>query len=104
MRQLGLGMALAARQGEGKLVAVDGFDLDGKTKGFLAWAAQNGMDGTEKVLLATDDEMARRAARNVSWISVMPVAGVNVYDILRHDRLVIDAAALELADGEGDDA
>ncbi|WP_412026636.1 50S ribosomal protein L4 [Deinococcus yunweiensis] len=101
VRQLGLGMALAARQGEGKLIAVDGFDLDGKTKNFLAWAAQNGMDGSEKVLLATDDVVARRAARNVPWISVMAVAGVNVYDILRHDRLVIDAAALEMSDGEG---
>ncbi|PNY82091.1 50S ribosomal protein L4 [Deinococcus koreensis] len=98
VRQLGLAMALAARQDEGKLVAVDGFDLDGKTKNFIAWAGQNGMDGTEKVLLVTDDLAARRAARNIPWISVMAVAGVNVYDILRHDRLVIDAAALEMSD------
>lgn len=104
VRQLGLAMALASRQDEGKLVAVDGFDLDGKTKNFIAWAGKNGMDGSEKVLLVTDDETARRAARNVTWVSVLPVAGVNVYDILRHDRLVIDAAALELAEGEGDEA
>lgn len=97
VRQLGLAMALATRQGEGKLVAVDGFDLaDSKTKTFVAWAKQNGMDGTEKVLLVTDDEQVRLAARNVAWVSVLPVAGVNVYDILRHDRLVIDAAALEM--------
>lgn len=98
VRQLGLAMALASRSDEGKLVAVDGFDLDGKTKGFIAWAGQNGMDGSEKVLLVTDDVNARQAARNVAWVSVLPVAGVNVYDILRHDRLVIDAAALEMAE------
>ena len=33
-------------------------------------------------------------------VSVLPVAGANVYDILRHDRLVIDAAALELVEDE----
>ncbi|AXG99840.1 50S ribosomal protein L4 [Deinococcus wulumuqiensis] len=99
VRQLGLAMAIASRQEAGKLVAVDGFEIaDAKTKNFVSWAKQNGLDGSEKVLLVTDDENARRAARNVSWVSVLPVAGVNVYDILRHDRLVIDAAALEIVE------
>ena len=101
VRQLGLAMAIASRQEGGKLVAVDGFDIaDAKTKNFISWAKQNGLDGTEKILLVTDDENTRRAARNVSWVSVLPVAGVNVYDILRHDRLVIDAAALEIVEEE----
>ena len=101
VRQLGLAMAIASRQEAGKLVAVDGFEIaDAKTKNFVSWAKQNGLDGSEKVLLVTDDENARRAARNVSWVSVLPVAGVNVYDILRHDRLVIDAAALEVVEEE----
>lgn len=97
VRQLGLAMALADRQGSGKLLAVDGFDLDGKTKSFVAWAGQNGMDGSERVLLVTDDVQARQGARNVPWATVMPVAGLNAYDILRHERLVIDAVALEPA-------
>lgn len=100
VRQLGLAMALAARQDEGKLVAVDGFDVDGKTKNFVSWAAQNGMDGTERVLIVTDDAQTRQAARNVAWATVMPVAGLNAYDILRHERLVIDAVALEPAQEE----
>lgn len=104
VRQLGLAMALASRQEEGKLLAVDGYDLaDAKTKSFIGWAKNNGLDGNEKVLLVTDDEQVRLAARNVAWVSVLPVAGVNVYDILRHDRLVIDAAALEPMDEEGSD-
>ncbi|GBF08224.1 50S ribosomal protein L4, rplD [Deinococcus aerius] len=100
VRQLGLAMALADRQRDGKLLAVDGFGLDGKTKGFVAWAAQNGLDGSERVLVVTDDEATRRAARNVAWATVLPVAGLNVYDILRHERLVIDAVALEPAQEE----
>ncbi|MFC4637957.1 50S ribosomal protein L4 [Deinococcus hohokamensis] len=100
VRQLGLAMALADRQDSGKLVAVDGFDLDGKTKSFVNWAAQNGMDGSERVLIVTDDVQTRQAARNVAWATVLPVAGLNAYDILRHERLVIDAVALEPAQDE----
>ncbi|WP_407540425.1 50S ribosomal protein L4 [Deinococcus radiomollis] len=97
VRRLGLAMALSDRQQEGNLIAVDGFGLDGKTKSFLGWAAQNGLDGTQSVFLVTDDAMTRRAARNVPWITALPVAGLNVYDIMRHDRLVIDAVVLEPA-------
>ncbi|MBZ9751277.1 50S ribosomal protein L4 [Deinococcus sp. HMF7620] len=104
VRQLGLAMALAARQEDGKLTAVDGFGLDGKTKGFVSWAKDNGMDGSERVLIVTDDAQARQAARNVAWATVLPVAGLNAYDILRHDRLVIDAVVLEPAQEEGEEA
>ena len=102
VRRLGLAMALSDRQQEGNLIAVDGFGLDGKTKSFLGWAAQNGLDGTQSVFLVTDDAMTRRAARNVPWITALPVAGLNVYDIMRHDRLVIDAIVLEPAQDENE--
>ena len=103
VRQLGLAMALAARQEAGKLIAVDGYDQDGKTKNFVAWAKENGMDGSERVLIVTDDAATRQAARNVAWATVLPVAGLNAYDILRHERLVIDAVVLEPAQ-EGEEA
>lgn len=99
VRQLGLAMALADRQAASALIAVDGFDLDGKTKIFVQWAKDNGLDGSQKVLVVTDDENVLRGARNVAWATTLPVAGLNTYDILRHDRLVIDAAVLEPAQG-----
>lgn len=95
VRRLGLAMALSDRAASGTILAVDGFGLDGKTKGFIAWAAQQGFTGNERILLITDDEVARRAARNLPWVTALPVAGLNVYDILRHERLVIDAVVLE---------
>ena len=80
---------------------MDGFDLaEAKTKSFVKWAKDNGLDGTERVLIVTDDEQTRLAARNVAWATAMPVMGLNAYDILRHDRLVIDAVALEPAQDE----
>ncbi len=98
VRRLGLQMAIAARAQAGKLTLVESFGIGGKTKEFVAWAKANGIDGSERVLLVTDDELARRAARNLPWVDVLPNAGLNVYDVLRSDRVVADAA---LFDGEG---
>ena len=98
VRRLGLQMAIAARANAGKLTLVESFGISGKTKEFVAWAKANGIDGSERVLLVTDDELARRAARNLPWVDVLPNAGLNVYDVLRSDRVVADAA---LFDGEG---
>jgi large subunit ribosomal protein L4 len=44
---------------------------------------------------ATVPEAFARAARNLPEVNVLPVAGINVYDILRHERLVLTKAALE---------
>ncbi len=96
VRRLGLHMALAARAEEGKLTLVESFDLSGKTKEFVAWAGQNGFDGSERVLLVTDDELARRAARNLPWVNVLPGRGINVYDILRNQAIIADAALFDL--------
>jgi large subunit ribosomal protein L4 len=95
VRKLGLAMAVADRAEQGKVVAVDGFGLEPKTKSFLDWAKANGMDGSERVFLVTDDENALRAARNLIWVTPVKTAGLNCYDVLRHERLLIDRGALE---------
>lgn len=95
VRRLGLHMAIAARAQEGKLVLVEEFGLGGKTKEFVAWAAEHGFDGSERVLLVTDDELARRAARNLPWIDVLPTRGINVYDVLRSQAVIADAALFD---------
>jgi large subunit ribosomal protein L4 len=91
VRRLGLAMAVAARAQAGKLTLVESFDIDGKTKQFVSWARDHGFDGSERVLLVTDDEMARRAARNLPWVDVLPARGLNAYDILRSDHVIADA-------------
>jgi large subunit ribosomal protein L4 len=95
VRKLGLQMAVSDRVSEGKVIAVSGFGLEGKTKGFLAWAKQNGLDGSARVFLVTDDELAVRAARNLPWVTAVKGAGLNVYDIIKHDYLVADRDILE---------
>jgi large subunit ribosomal protein L4 len=104
VRRLGLDMALAARAREGKLTLVERFDVEeGRTKEFVAWASANGIDGSERVLLVSDDELVRRAARNLPWVSVLPGRGLNVYDILRCDHVIADAALFP-SDEDGGEA
>lgn len=95
VRQLGLSMALADRAKEGRLLIADGFDgVNGKTKEFVAWLEANGLAGTT-VLLVTADEKVARAARNLPKVRVLAPAGLNVYDILRQETLVLDMPAWE---------
>jgi len=95
VRRLGLQMAIATRANDGKLTLVDTFGIGGKTREFVAWAKSHGIDGSERVLLVTDDELARRAARNLPWVDVLAAKGLNAYDILRSDRVVADAALFD---------
>jgi len=98
VRRAGLAMALADRARDEKLLVVEAFaGVEGKTKQFLEWAQRHGLDGSERVTLVTADAKVRRAARNLPWIITLSPEGINVYDILRTDRLVLDEAALALA-------
>ncbi|MEJ2667029.1 MAG: 50S ribosomal protein L4 [Deinococcales bacterium] len=98
VRRLGLQMALADRANAGKLTLVESFGIDGKTRAFVGWAKEHGFDGSERVLLVTDDEMARRAARNLPWVDVLAARGLNVYDILRSDHVIADARIFDAAE------
>jgi len=96
VRALGLKMALSAKAQNG-LVVVDSLELtDAKTK---ALAGQLAKANFGKKVLVVDGEQVNegfaRAARNLIGINVLPAVGANVYDILKHDTLVLTRAAVE---------
>ncbi len=96
VRKLGLRMAISARAKEGKITLVEDFEIEnGKTKEFVNWASEHGFSGNERILLVADDELVRRAARNLPWVNVLKSVGLNAYDILRHDHLIAQADFLE---------
>lgn len=96
IRALGLRMALSSKAQRG-LVVVDSLDLkDAKTKALAEAFGKNGWSG--KVLVIdgeTVNEGFRRAAGNLPGVNVLPAVGANVYDILKHDTLVLTKAAIE---------
>lgn len=96
VRALGLKMALSAKAKDGKLVVLDTLVVDnGKT----AVLAKNFASLGAKTALVIDGDMVEAsfalAAGNIREINVLPAAGANVYDILKHDTLVLSRAAVE---------
>ena len=96
IRALGLKMALSAKAKDG-LVVVDTLEIkDAKTKA-LSLQLANANWGKKVLVMDGDvvDAMFARASRNLVGIQVMPAMGANVYDILKHDTLVLTRAAVE---------
>jgi large subunit ribosomal protein L4 len=96
VRALALKHALSSKVKTDMLVVLDNCELkEGKTKELKSRFAKLGF---QSVLIidgaAVQDEFAR-AARNIPRVDVLPVQGINVYDILRHDKLVLTKAAVE---------
>ena len=95
-RALGLKMALSSKAQNG-LVVVDTLDVaDAKTKALVGQLAKAGFG--KKVLVVDGEQVNEgfaRAARNIVGINVLPAVGANVYDILKHDTLVLTRAAVE---------
>jgi len=95
IRALGLRMALSSKAKDG-LVIVDSLELkDAKTKALKGQFDKNGWSG--KVLVIDGDAVESsfaRAAGNLPGVNVLPAVGANVYDILKHDTLVMTKAAV----------
>ena len=96
VRVLALRHALSAKAKDGAIVIVDKASVkDAKTK---ALAKQFGKLGWESALIVDGAEVEANfanAARNVPNVDVLPVQGINVYDILRRKTLVLTKAALD---------
>jgi large subunit ribosomal protein L4 len=96
VRALALRHALSAKAKAGEVLVLDkAQSADGKTKG-LKQAFDKLELSNALIIDGTEIEAGfARAARNIPNIDVLPVQGINVYDILRRKRLVLTRAALE---------
>ncbi len=86
-------LALSDRAKNGKLVVVESLELaEPKTKAAAAFLA--GL-GVSHALIITGDEDANffRAARNLAKHKVLPIVGLNVYDVLNYDEIVMTTRA-----------
>ncbi len=97
VRVLGLKMALSSKAKEGKLVVLDNLDVkEGKTK---TLQAQLGKLGFGRTALVIDGDALNvsfaHASANLQSVNLMPAVGANVYDIMRHETLVLTRAAVE---------
>ena len=96
VRVLALKHALSAKAKDGGIVVVDKATVEGgKTKALAANFEKLGLKNVLIIDGAAVDEGFAQAARNIPNVDVLPVQGINVYDILRRHQLVLTKAALE---------
>lgn len=95
VRRLALKTALSAKRADGKLVVLDSAQLkEGKTGPLAKLLAKLGWTSALVIDGAQVDVNFARAAANIVGIDVLPSRGANVYDILRHDTLVLTKDAV----------
>jgi len=96
IRALGLRHALSSKVKDASLIVLDKAEVaGGKTKTLIQAFEKLGLSNALIIDGATLNEGFARAARNIPNIDVLPVQGINVYDILRRKRLVLTKAAVE---------
>ncbi|HKG73769.1 MAG TPA: 50S ribosomal protein L4 [Aestuariivirgaceae bacterium] len=96
VRALALRHALSSKAKASEIIVIDKTELkDAKTKGLREQFSKLGL---ENALVIDGAEVNRNfalAARGLINIDVLPVQGINVYDILRRRKLVLTKAAVE---------
>ncbi len=100
VRRAALRGALSQRFAEGAIIVVDDLAIDGYgTKRVAAILAELGLSG-ESVLIVIDEanEFVERSARNLRRVGLLRAAGLNVYDVLRHPKLLVTKAAVAAID------
>jgi large subunit ribosomal protein L4 len=96
VRALALRHALSAKAKDGGIIVLDKVAMaEGKTKALQSHLDKLGLKNALFIDGAEVDAGFRLAARNIPYIDVLPVQGINVYDILRRHTLVLTKAAVE---------
>jgi large subunit ribosomal protein L4 len=98
-RKSALRSVLALKAREGRLIVLEDIVVEpAKTKTVATIVA--GLGVTKGLIITgSKNEALERAARNLPKIKVLRAEGANVYDILRHQHLILTRAAIEALEG-----
>jgi large subunit ribosomal protein L4 len=96
MRRAALREALAAKIAAGSLSVVERLDLrEPRTRALTSRLKELGIPAEPTLLVVNElDRGLALAARNVPWIEVETASHASVYQVLRHDRVIFEKAAL----------
>lgn len=95
VRALAMKMALSSKVASGKLIVLESTEIaDHKTKAMAA--SMNALGVVNGLIIdgATVNEKFALATRNLPTVDVLPTQGLNVYDILRRDTLILTREAI----------
>ena len=95
MRRGALRSALSERVREGNVIVIEGWSLDKpKTKEFAASLTGLGLEGKTLIVDSFDNENLFLSARNLQRAKVVNSSGLNIYDLLYHEKLVLSQSAV----------
>ena len=99
VKKLALKMALSSKFQDENLVVLDDFRLEQiKTKTFLEIISRLNL-GSSLIVTHTKDEILERSSRNVPGVKVLRSEGLNVYDILKYEALVLLEPSIQGIEG-----
>ena len=94
MTQVAIQSIIADKLQAGKLIVVESFESNGKTKEMFAKLNSKGL--LPALIIANDkNDPALKAARNIRTATSLPVEGFSVYEAVKYENLVIEKKALE---------
>ena len=96
VRALALKHALSAKAKSSDLIVVEDLKLaNAKTSALIEQFEKLGLSNALVIDGAEVEQSFQKAARNIPQVDVLPVVGINVYDILRRNKLVLTRAAVD---------
>ncbi len=100
MRRGAIRSALSERLREGNLIVIDDFKVGEKTREFVGTMAILGLVENKKqtktlIIDSLDNANLIRSSRNVQKVKVTNSNGLNIYDLLWHEKLVVTKSAVE---------
>lgn len=97
VRRQAMQAALSAKAEAGAIRVLDALSLEKpSTKTFRVLLETLGVQGRALVVLPQEDEVVMKSARNLPAVTVLPARGLNVYDVLQADTLLLTREALAL--------
>ncbi|PIE59229.1 MAG: 50S ribosomal protein L4 [Desulfobulbus propionicus] len=95
VKRLALRMALSARYREGNLVVIDDFGLTEIRTKSLVEIMKNFTFDDCLIVTGENNEVIKKSARNTAGYQVLPVSGLNVFDILKHNKIMLVQDSVE---------
>ncbi len=96
VRSLGLKMALSSKVKDGSLIVIESEKMEAAKTAALAKQLKK-LDIASALFVGADalDDNFKKSAANIANVDVLPTIGLNVLDILNHDKLVLTADAVK---------
>jgi large subunit ribosomal protein L4 len=94
-RRTALLSALSLKHQDGKLIVVDKLEPEQPKTKIMAKALADLNVQSALIVIAESNETVERSARNLPKVKVLRVDGLNVYDLLRYEHLILTEAALK---------